>query len=310
MDVITTGVTPNSEAIGGNQPESEPAQRLDALEQRVSALEVESAAAQDLVRIRRNDLGEVEYQLAIINDPNRSTKGLTADELAAERFEAEANVSRAKNAYKTAAARSRDITRLLNIARRHLRRCQLQYQQTDNFVSVTPKPIKGDAEERSSSLRVARIGIERALIPKSEVKAELMAQVDRWASEAKLRIGLGGRRPTINVPVARVSGAESVGGEIANSPDPRPWLALLHRDVLEAQIDEALNARYAEGTLQLSDREKKERLAKVDAEILDVQRHVCAEIWASKASLDFPPDASPVAILGIEGRPVKLRDDD
>jgi hypothetical protein len=316
MGVITTGIFPNSEVIGGNQPESKPAQYLDAMAFLVNALDMESAAANDLVRVLRSELDEADYQRAITNDPNRSTKGLTADELAAERFEAEANVSRARKAYEAAVARSREVNRVLNIARRHLRGAQLLYQRTDNFVAVKPTPLpRGQtADEVIAPIDAERIKVSKAMRPLAELKAELMGQVDGWASDARIRISFG-EQPTIGVPVIRVAAESSSPGEVPHSPDPRPWLALLHRDVLEAQIDEALNAKYEGVTLQLSDRDKAKRLKELAAERLNADHIRCAAIWAKHeadptAPLDFPADADPRAILGIEGEPVRLRDDE
>jgi hypothetical protein len=316
MDVITTGVISNSEAIGGKRPSSIWAQHLNAMEFDVEVKHQEASTAYDMVSGFRTSLGEAEYQLAIVNDPNRSTKGLTADQLAAERFEAEANVSRAKKAYEAAVARNREANRVLNIARRHLRRAQLLYQRTDNFVSVTPEPLpKGvSAADLIAQGGAESVKVGNAMIPLAEMKAHLMGQVDGWASEAKLRIGFG-KQPTIGVPVIRVAGVDNSDGEIAHSPDPRPWLALLHRDVLEAQIDEALNAKYAGCELQLSDRDKAKRLKEIAANKLNAQRHICAEVWAKHAadptaSLEFPADCDARAILQIEGEPVRLRDDE
>lgn len=168
MGVITTGVVPNSEAIGAKRPGSIWANKLDVMAFTVEILHQEAKAAYDAVGVHRATFGEAEYQRAIVYDPERSVKGLTADDLVLERAEADANVARAKKSYEDAVARNREANRRLNIARRHLRRCQLLYQQTDTFVPVAPEPIKGTYAEAIAQNAAKRIEAEKAPLPQSE----------------------------------------------------------------------------------------------------------------------------------------------
>jgi hypothetical protein len=301
------------EVIAGKRPASVWAQRHEALamgyEFQRQATDTAYAAGSNY----RAALGEAEGRLGRLTDPRRDTGGATADELAAERAMAQQEVDRARAAYDNAVQRSRQITKAMNIALRHLRRVQVLYKETDTFQSVTPKPIKGDPNEVIARIDAETLAASKTLRPQDEVVAEAMAQVDALAKDAKVRVGFG-KQTTVGFPVTRVN-AEPSGEDVPHAPDPRPWLARFFRDELEADIRAQVAAKYEGVTLTLSERDKAKRLAELAAERLNADRIRCAAIWDAYGrdptiSLDFPADADARAILGIEGRPVRLRDDE
>src|SRR5690606_5554916 len=96
-------------------------------------------AAYASVSSLRAELGEAEGRRGRLNEPQSGR--VSAEELRTALAEADADVARAKSAYEGAVARNHKATRDMNIALQHLRRVQILYKATDNFVSVKPTPL-------------------------------------------------------------------------------------------------------------------------------------------------------------------------
>jgi hypothetical protein len=263
----------------------------------------------------RAELGEAEGRRARTAEPQSGR--VSADELRAAIAEADADVARAKSAYEAATQRNRTATRNMNIALQHLRRVQVLYKATDNFVSVKPTPLpKGQtADEVIARIDAETAKVKAAARPQDEVVAEAMVQVDALAKDAKVRVGFG-KKTTISFPVIRIA-AESAGDEIPNSPDPRVWVARFFRNELEDDVREQIAKKYEGVTLQLSDRDKAKRLKELAADRLNADRVRAEILWSRhesdpSAPLDYPAGylLDPRALIGIEGEPVRLRDDE
>lgn len=184
---------------------------------------------------------------------------------------------------------------------------------TDTAITIIePKAFKGDIDEALSKVDAAIKATERAPVPAEEAKAALIADLDRHGASAKPEASFG-KRPTLHWPVTRVAAEAASAGTVPVAPDVLPWLVRFHRAELIKDIEQLVAEKYEGVELALSDKDKRTALAKLKAERLDLDRIRCARIWedyetSQTASLDFPRDADPRAILGIDGpEPQPLR---
>lgn len=285
--------------------------KLEAQFDNLEFLRSLSDAAYELVSSSRADLGASEGRLARV----RATpaQGVTADELTAAIAEAEHDESRARAAYNAAVARSRATNKALSTARDHLLRTQELSKKTPVPRTFNPKPIKGDPDEVIARVDAEIRKVKAAPRPQQEVEDEAVADLDRKAGEAKVRVSVG-KMVTIGFPVVRIN-AEPATNEIPHTYDLRPWLARFHRDELVKDIRAAVAAKYIGCELALSAKAKATHLAELAAERLNADHIRCAAIWdrhaADPNALAFPADADPRAILGIDApAPRKDRDED
>jgi uncharacterized protein YukE len=271
-------------------------------------------AAYASVSSLRAELGEAEGRRGRLNEPQAGR--VSADELRTALAEVDADVARAKSAYAGAVARNHKATHDMNDALRHLRRVQVLYKATDNFVSVKPSPLpKGETAQEAIDRIDAEIAkVKAAVRPQEEVVAEAMADIDRQAALAVPRVSFG-KRVSVSFPVVGIA-AEPSGEELPHAPTPIPFICRYFRSDIEKSVTEQVAERYRNVELQLSEQSKGRKLKELEAERLSADRVRCAEIWAAydrdpaSSSLNFHADCDARAILGIDGPPVKLRDDE
>lgn len=265
---IRTPIEKLGEVLGLKRSRSKWAKMLEALDMDYEFKRQKADAAYMAVSGYRAELGESEGRLGRLKA--EPMQGVTAEERSAAVSEAEHEVERARSAYDSANQRSRIANRDMNTALNHLRRVQVLYKATDTFEPVKPKPIKGTVEEVIARVTADIATVKAALRPMDEVVAEALADLDRQASEATVRVSFG-KRTTVNFPVTRVAAVGS-SDEIPHAPDPRTWLARFHRDELEADIRAQVAKRYVKGELALSDKDKVKRIAELEAEQINAQR--------------------------------------
>jgi uncharacterized protein YukE len=271
-------------------------------------------AAYASVSSLRAELGEAEGRRGRLNEPQSGR--VSADELRTALAEADADVARAKSAYAGAVARNHKATHDMNDALRHLRKVQVLYKATDNFVSVKPSPLpKGETAQEAIDRIDAEIAkVKAAVRPQEEVVAEAMADIDRQAALAVPRVSFG-KRVSISFPVVGIA-AEPSGEELPHAPTPIPFICRYFRSDIEISVSEQVAERYRNVELQLSEQSKGRKLKELEAERLNADRARAEILWAKHdvdptALLDFPAGGiDPRALIGIEGNPVKLRDDE
>ncbi len=183
-----------------------------------------------------------------------------------------------------------------------------------DFTFVEPKPFKGDIDEALAKNAAAIKAHERAPLTAEEVEMQLIGQLDALAEQATIGVSFG-KHPSLNWPVELVRAAESTSpGLVPTASDLRPWIARHFRNEIVADIKQRVAEKYASVELALNEKDKRKQLAKLKAERLELDRVRCTRIWEGyetnqTATLDFPADADPRAVLGIEGpepTPLKL----
>jgi hypothetical protein len=121
-----------------------------------------------------------------------------------------------------------------------------------------------------------------------ELKAAAKAHVD---AEAGAGDGVSAGQRGLHFP-------RTSNGDI----DLVPLFVKLHYDELLALLYRQIEQKAEGQPPGISAADKRKRLAKLKAEILDLEREACGAAWAAHAEgapLDIPAHTSPLAILGI-----------
>lgn len=187
------------------------------------------------------------------------------------------------------------------------------------------KPIKGPAlprgkrmddlvEETRAEIGKHRDNIKRvggAWPAQGALVKSAMVPIAELAKRPRVEVAFSKSGISVRLPSVKIDAASSSGFAVPVAPDFRPAYVREHFVEIEAEVTQKVAAYYAENDiLVLSEAERRARVAKLDAEILALERLECEAIFATRKHgqhLDFRPDTDPRALLGIDGPTPKKR---
>lgn len=155
-------------------------------------------------------------------------------------------------------------------------------------------------------LRTERTEIENAYEPAEMVKASIGNQVDALARSARIGVAVTPQsRPKIEWPTQVLEGVTTsrASGNRVHLPDVPALLCRFNREAVLAELFAAVDAAYEGVGKTYEPHERKRKLKRIEAAILEAERIECEAIWealkAGDTSLRFRPDTNIRALLGI-----------
>jgi hypothetical protein len=137
--VNITGVPEFPSAFRDRNLPKQVTDRLTALTNIVAFGEAAVDAVHTTHQSIRASRGEAEGRLAQVVDPRRDVRGMTAEELEAEKTEAQSEVERWKAAEEQSVLRRKALSRKLNADKRLLRKVHALLASTTDLAIVAPK---------------------------------------------------------------------------------------------------------------------------------------------------------------------------
>lgn len=180
---------------------------------------------------------------------------------------------------------------------------------------VTPR--SGDAAEASkanlSEQRAKRGEVEpvRNSTPTNPIyEGQIAGQLDELADPFKISYADGTAR--WSQPIRMANGKIDQHGHYITERDLLPLIVALNRDEIQRRLFERIEQDHAgDSTLRLTPEEKHERLGKLRAELLELEREEAAlrvALAGDSPEIAFRPEMSPLATLGLEvvaGKPAE-----
>ena len=165
-------------------------------------------------------------------------------------------------------------------------------------VKRDPKADTATLRAQIADLKAKRRKVENAPLTADDAKAMARIQLDALARNGKPDVfGLVERGARISWPEHIISNR----GERPNEriPDGLALVAWLHHDALVKALDAEVD-RLADARNGVALSERPAMVAKLDADILALERQDAEAVWAAKNLTGFRPETHPLAVLGCQ----------